>query len=151
MSDNSVISIPADPHYVPDASRRIRARDRFAEIAPDAGEIEIQVSDKVVFFDCGGNFERIRCPSCGAELPTDWWQEQMSADYVDGGFKLAAYATPCCRSPSTLNELINEWPQGFARFALVADNPRIERLEDKDKAELEEILGTTLRVIYRRL
>jgi len=75
----------------------------------------------------------------------------MSADYVEGGFQLAAYATPCCKSAFTLNELIYKWPQGFARFALEALNPRIGKLEDRDKAELEKILDTKLRVIYQRL
>ena len=49
MSDNWIALIPEDLHCVPDRDRRIRARDRFAEIAPDADEIESKVSDDSSF------------------------------------------------------------------------------------------------------
>lgn len=150
MSDNWIALVPEDPRFVPDAAKQQRARDRFAEIAPEADEIEIKVSENVVFFDCGGNFERICCRSCGAEIPVEWWQERMDEDH-DDGFKLAAYATPCCRKKSTLNDLVYEWPQGFGRFALDAMNPNIGELDDKYKQEFEKILGTKLRVIYQHI
>src|SRR5437879_11799207 len=107
MSDHWIALIPEDPRFVPDPAKRERARDRFSQIAPDAEEIEIKVSEKVRFFDCGQNFERIRCPSCGAEIPVNWWQNRMDDDsggdvWQDrieddsgDGFTLAPYATPC--------------------------------------------------------
>jgi hypothetical protein len=150
MSDNWIALIPEDPRIVPDAAKRQRARDRFAEIAPDADEIEIKVSEKVEFFECGANFERVLCPSCSAEIPVDWWQDRMDEDSGDG-FKLASYATPCCGNKCTLHELVYEWPQGFGRFALDAMNPNIGELEDKYKREFETILGTKLRVIYQHI
>jgi hypothetical protein len=161
MSDNWIALIPEDPRFVPDTAKRQRARDRFTEIAPDADEIEIKISEKVEFFDCGANFERVLCPACGAEIPVDWWQARMDEDSgVDGwqdrmdedsgdGFKLASYSTPCCGKECRLHELVYEWPQGFGRFALDAMNPNIGELEDQYKREFEKILGTKLRVIYR--
>jgi hypothetical protein len=163
MSDNWIALIPEDPRFVPDAAKRQRARDRFAEIAPDADELEIKVTEKIEFFDCGANFERVLCASCGAGIPGDWWQDRMDEDSgVDGwqdrmdedsgdGFKLASYATPCCGKKCTLHELVYEWPQGFGRFALDAMNPNIGELEDKYKREFETILGTKLRVIYQHI
>ena len=163
MSDNWLALIPDDPRFVPDAAKRQCAHDRFAEIAPDADEINIKVSEKIEFFDCGANFERILCPSCSAEIPVDWWQDRMQEDSgVDGwqdrmdedsgdGFKLAAYVTPCCGKKCTLHELVYEWSQGFGRFALDAMNPNIGELEDKYKREFETILGTKLRVIYQHI
>ena len=150
MSDNWIALIPEDPRFVPDAAKRCQARDRFAEIARDADEIAIEVSDAVEFFDCGANFERIRCPSCGSEIPVPWWQDRMDEDYCDG-FRLTAYSMPCCGVSYTLHDLVYEWPQGFGRFALDAMNPGIGTLEAKDKQELEEILGTKLRVIYQHV
>jgi hypothetical protein len=150
MSDNWIALVPEDPRFVPDEAKQRRARDRFAEIAPQADEIEIKVSEKVVFFDCGGNFERIGCPSCGADIPVPWWQDRMDEDYGDG-FKLAAYVTPCCGARCTLHELVYEWPQGFGRFALDAMNPNIGKLEERFKREFEEILGAKLRVIYQHI
>jgi len=104
------------------------------------------------FFDCGANLARISCPSCGAEIPVDWWQDRMDED-SDGkdGFKLAAYAVPCCSKKYTLHELAYDWPQGFGLFALDAMNPNIGELEDKYKREFEKILGTKLRVIYQHV
>jgi hypothetical protein len=150
MSDNWIVLIPENARFVPDLDNQRRARQRLAEIVPDADEIEIKIFKDVVFFDCGGNFERICCPSCSAEIPIAWWQNRMNEDYNDG-FKLAAYATPCCGKRSTLNELIYEWPQGFGLFSLDAMNPNIGELEDKHKREFEEILGTKLRVVYQHI
>ena len=150
MSDSWVTLIPENPMFVPDATKHRRARDRFAEIAPEADEIEIKISENVQFFDCGENFERICCPSCRADISLEWWQDRMAEDYGDG-FKLATYATPCCNEKLILHNLVYEWPQGFSRFALDAMNPNISKLDDQYKQELEEILGTKLLVIYRHI
>jgi hypothetical protein len=150
MSDHWITLIPEDPLFIPDAANGTRARDRLAEIAPDAEEIEVKVCEEVEFFDCGENFERIRCPACRSEIPVEWWQARMDDDYNDG-FKLAKYDTPCCGTAYTLHELTYEWAQGFGRFALDAMNPNIEQLDDKYKAELEDILGARLRVIYQHI
>jgi hypothetical protein len=150
MSDNWISLVPEDPRFVPEAAKQRRARDWFAQIAPEANEIEIKVSAKVEFFDCGANLERISCPSCGAEISVAWWQDRMDEDYGEG-FKLAAYATPCCGKKSTLHEFIYEWPQGFGRFALDAMNPNIGKLAAEDMREFEKILGTKLRVIYQHI
>ncbi len=131
--------------------RRTHALDRFAEVAPDAEEIEVKVSDHIEFFDCGANFERIVCPSCGTEIPDEWWQDRLNDDSAHNGFKLAKYSTPCCNIGHTLHDLIYEWPQGFGHFAIDAMNPNIGKLDDKFKKEFEEILGTPLRVIYQHI
>ena len=150
MSDNWIVLIPEDPRFVPDAVKQSRARDRFAELTLDAYRIEAKVSDKVEFFDCGSNFEHILCPACQSEIPVAWWQGRMEEDYGDG-FKLAEYSTPCCRNLCTLQELIYDWPQGFGRFALEAMNPNLGKLDERYKDEIEEILGTKLRVIYQHI
>lgn len=150
MSDNWITLIPEDPRFVPEAERVERARARFAEIAPDADEIEVEVSDEVRFIDCGGNFECVRCPACRAEIPTEWWGDRMDEEFT-GGCKLRDFATPCCGAQRSLNDLVYEWPQGFARFALSAMNPRIGRLDGRHVEEFEDILGTELRAIYRHL
>jgi len=80
---------------------------RFSEIAPEADEVTVLVEDNVVFFHCGGNFEGILCPSCGSEIPDQWWHDTIDQDY-DNGFKLAKYPTPCCGTVYTLHELTYE-------------------------------------------
>ncbi len=151
MSDNWIVLIPEDPHVVPTVDRRDRAKARFAELAPLADEIESVVEEVVQFVDCGGNFERIECPSCRAEIPIEWWQERVDQDFDGRGFHLSAYDTPCCSVRHTLHDLIYDWPQGFARYSLRAMNPELGTLRDEVKREFEAILGTRLRIIYRHL
>ncbi len=150
MSDNWITLIPEDPQFVPKKLKQRAARDRFAEIAPEADQIDIKMSDKVQFYDCGANFERVCCPACGSEIPETWWQDRMDDDHADG-FKLAMYLVSCCGAAYTLHDLVYELPQGFGRFALNAMNPNIGKLEETDKQEFEKILGTKLRVIYQHL
>lgn len=149
MSDDWIRLVPDDPHFVPERNRQGRANARFAEIAPGA-EISLEVSNSVMFFDCGGNFEKILCPSCGAGIPVVWWQARMEEDF-DDGFRLASWTLTCCAARFTLNDLIYEWPQAFGRFVLEVMNPNIGRLEDDHKREFEGILGTKLRVVYQHL
>lgn len=150
MSDNWIELIPEDPYFVPDRAKQDRARERFAEIAPNSDEIEVKISETVQFFDCGGNFERVCCPACRSEISIEWWQGRMDEDFGDG-FKLASYATPCCGLCCTVHGLVYEQPQGFGRFAISAMNPNVGKLAETDKAEFEQILGMKLRVIYRHL
>jgi len=150
MSDNWIVLIPEDPHFVPNAAVRGRARDRLAAIASGADEVAATVDDDVAFFDCGENFETVRCPRCGATIPMEWWQDRMDEDYADG-FKLDGYAVPCCGASLTLHELAYDRPQGFGRFSLSARNPNRGPLEAEQLRELSDIVGGRLRVIYRHL
>ncbi|MBN1917785.1 MAG: hypothetical protein JW889_07745 [Verrucomicrobia bacterium] len=150
MSDNWITVIPEDPRLVPEEHRQEQARCWFARNAPRAEMIELVVSDQIEFRDCGSNFERIACPSCGTEIPVEWWQQRMDDDY-DGGFKLSRYPMPCCDASFTLHELTYEWPQGFGRFALHVMNPQIGELSAAQREELERTLGTPLRVIYQHI
>lgn len=150
MSDNRIILIPENPRYIPDVAKRERARDRFAEIAPGSDEVRVAITDNIRFFDCGGNFERIICPSCRFEIPIEWWRKKMDED-IDKGFKLDKYQTPCCETMYTLHELKYEWAQGFGQFALEAMNPNIGALDDEYREEFEKMLGAELRVIYQRI
>lgn len=154
MSDSWIVLIPADPYYIPDEEQCRRVRDRFEEIAPHNDGIEIKIGENIQFFDCAANFERIICPTCHKEISIDWWQDRLDDDALGDGFKLAQYSTPCCNAKHNLNELIYDWHQGFARFALEVMNPDIANLEefsDRYKTEFEEILGTRICIICRRI
>jgi len=72
-------------------------------------------------------------------------------DDFDSGFKLAHYKMPCCNAEHALDQLIYDWPQGFSKFAFDLMNPNIGEFSDQHKKELEQILGTKLRVIYQHL
>jgi hypothetical protein len=50
---------------------------------------------------------------------------------------------------SDLNDLVWEWPAGFAKFILEAMNPRLQgRLPEERQSQTETILGCGLRQIY---
>jgi hypothetical protein len=151
MSDHWITLVPEDPRFIPDLAKQNTARDRFAEIAPEVEEIELIASDEVKFFDCGENFSHVCCPSCHSEIPLEWWTDRMDEDSAPVGFKLKTYSTPCCGKNFTLNELVYRWTQAFGCFALDAMNPDIGELQDGHKRELEELLGTKLKVIYQHI
>lgn len=151
MSENWIILIPESPDHIPDVELRKHAAELLRAIAPAAKEIKIVCNDTVQFFDCGENFGSIACPACGADLPLEWWQNTMSHDYSDAGFRLDQYTLPCCDKSSTLHDLRYECPQGFGRFALEAMNPGLDMLDQKHRQELEKILKVPLRVIYQHI
>ena len=151
MSDNWITIIPQDPLHVPDEEKREATLRHFRDIAPDSDEIEIKLSEKIRFFDCGANFSSISCPSCGNEIEMEWWQDRMSDDFQEGEFRLEKYEAPCCRAPVSLAELKYDWPQGFARFGLDAMNPNIGELSESHRKEFEDLLGTKLTFIRRHI
>ena len=150
MSDNWIILISENPRFVPEEQKRIQALSRFEEIVFDADEISAIIYPQIQFFDCGGNFDRVLCPSCHAVLDDIWWQDRMAEDDRDG-YQLTAFSVPCCGTVCKLNDLDYHWPQGFGRFALDAMNPGIDTLDDQDRQQLEGILETKLKVIYQHL
>ncbi len=151
MSDNWITLIPESPNMIPDKKCQLAAQKRFQEIATDADEIKIKIFDKCSFFDCGSNFQKIRCPSCKSEIAIEWWNGKIDEDYVNDGFELNTYQTPCCKSSHTLHDLIYDWPQGFGRFAIEAMNPNIGELKNEIKEDLENLLRTKIRVIYQHI
>jgi hypothetical protein len=150
MSDHWIVLIPLDPRAVPSTSAQQAASEMFGRLAPTAEQITSSSYEDAQFFDCGGNFERVVCPSCRAELSNDWWLERMDEDY-DDGFRLATYSTPCCKWTGTLNDLIYQWPQGFARFCIEARNANIEVLTDDQLRQLGAALNLPVRAVYRRI
>ena len=151
MSDNWIIVIPRDPNFIPPTDKITQAKLRFGQITPNADGIEVIVEVKPQFFDAGANFSSIACPSCSKKIPLDWWQERMNEDFEDDGFVLVQYRVPCCSQEHDLNSLEYDWNQGFAKFAIDAMNPGIAELEEADRKELENILGTPLKVIYQHI
>jgi hypothetical protein len=145
LSDNSVEFLPVDPHFVPDAAAAERAAAILRAAAPRADEVSSEVEPCVVFRDCGANFEQVRCPRCGKEIDTGCWQDWMDQDFVEGGFQLQIFATPCCGHQATLDQLTYEMPQGFSRYTLRVRNPGAVVVGVVP--ELEHCLGCRLRVI----
>jgi DNA-directed RNA polymerase subunit N (RpoN/RPB10) len=147
VSDNWLTFIPADPCLVPSGSRRTAALRFLRSTLPKAAEIEAVLTEEIRFIDCGGNFEKIECPSCSALISDKWWSGAM--DKADKkAFKDLNVKTPCCRKETSLNDLKYDWPQGFAKFSIKIMNPKVPDLAATDHAKLEGLLGCTLRRIW---
>jgi hypothetical protein len=150
MSDNWIIVFPAKPDFVPAEAARQRALAYLKQQVPDAEKVVVEVTDKTQFIDCGGNFERILCPTCRHELSISWWHERMDEEYAED-YPMRQHEVPCCRATWTLNDLVYEWPQGFARFTVEAMNPGICNLSEGAMLEFERILGTKVQKVLRHL
>jgi len=151
MSDAILSLIPQDPSYVPNASAQASAVSLLRSLAPQADRVKAQVFNNVTFIDQGANFESVHCPGCKIEVEIASWQDWMSkasgSEFCD-----LSLAMPCCGASTSLNDLIYEWPAGFARFALIIQNPNIGGwLAEEKLAEVDDVVGCKLRQIYARI
>lgn len=151
MSDTYLILIAEDLKFEPDEEQLELAREFLEEIVGEADETEVTHSGELEFFDCGGNFEEVKCPRCGRELFQDWWQDQLDEAFRGVGIQLKKLTMPCCDGKATLHELRYNMPQGFGTFSIQATNPEIRELDEDAKVELEQIVGTKLRVIWQQV
>lgn len=146
MSDHFLVVIPADPKaLLPETAPALR--DALASLA---GTKEVRIKDygKLQFIDCGENFERILCPACRTEISVEQWHIWMDEDWHgEDGFHLHRHKTPCCRRETNLNDLVYEWPQGFARWFVSARNTGRAALTASEVSRLSEVAGIQLKTI----
>ena len=128
MSVQFIRLIPANPTYVPSPGAQKRAQTLLQSFVPQAPEVKALVYDTVRFVDQGEFFESVKCPKCGQELDTAWWQSAMDVAY-ESQFRDLTVSTPCCAFVTTLNDLDYQWPAGFSRFVLEARDPNVRKLE----------------------
>ena len=150
VSDRWIRVIPTDPAFAPDSAAGRRACDLLQGYAPAApsGSPARQVdSDHIVFIDAGSNFESISCPWCSAAVDVEWWQLQMD-HAASSEFRDLLTRTPCCDVTTSLNDLHNEWPQGFARWWLEVMNPRRSPLSHEQATSIGDAVGHPVRCIY---
>ena len=148
MSDSFIVLIPADPHAaLPETAEAVRAELADIVETPDS---RVKDYGKLQFIDAGQNFERIGCPSCGHTFTIPEWHEWMNADWHgEEGFHLHTRSSPCCATDMTLNDLVYEWPQGFAHWFVGARDVNHGRLTDDELALLQDIAGIGLKPIYQ--
>jgi len=147
MSDNILRLIPVDPQYIPDGTSQRTMQDQLASFRLQADNTRIKITSEVKFVDAGENFERVLCPTCGADLG-EWWRTAMDTAYKTKFADLSVHL-PCCGTKSSLNDLRYEWPAGFSRFVIEVHNPDHD-LNDEQIHSLEQILGCKLRKIWTR-
>jgi hypothetical protein len=150
VSDNDIVLIPVDPHYVPSDSQREDARRILGAAVPLADHVTATVTEHPEVVHPHQNWSGVRCARCGATLDDDWWAAAVD-EAATTEFRDLRTTLPCCGASESLNELDYVWPAGFARFQLEASNPNVGRLPVELIARLEAALGTKLRVIYQHI
>lgn len=137
-----------DPRFVPVGVDHQRVLSILRTLFPAADDITIVYSHEVRFFG-GPDLQRIFCPRCGSEFPDGWWADMMSHAFESSRFLDLAVTVPCCAATTTLNDLVYDWPTGFARFSLEVRSPGAGK-EAIAISPLETALGMPLRVILGR-
>lgn len=149
VSDNYLTVIPTDPWWQPAEEAAERAAAVVTGLLPDRdglGEEEVKWHDTVQVVDCGQNLERIRCPGCGAELSGQWWGQEVTLRYEEG-FATLSTTPPCCGAETSLNDLVYDWPCGFARFEIDVLYPDRGWLSEEEVGRIAEALGHPVRQI----
>ncbi|MBX2821873.1 MAG: hypothetical protein KTR29_19400 [Rhodothermaceae bacterium] len=147
MSLHKIALIPENPHDAIELTRLSLACEYLTELAPSNTVAEILSESVFTFRDCGQNFERIHCPSCGEDVSVEWWGNRIDEDYDGSGFRLDRYETPCCKRAHTLHNLVYVWPQGFFKTGVEIENA-IGKLDKEHLQNIEAIVAVKLRVIY---
>ncbi|WP_189314490.1 hypothetical protein [Streptomyces brasiliensis] len=150
MSDNFLTVIPADPYWQPGQAQADHAAAMLSGMLPDDDArrgMEATWCENVEVVHCGTNLDKISCSGCAADLGTsDWWGETVSARHRDG-FPTLLITTPCCGAETSLNELVYDWPMGFARFRIEVLYPNRGWLTDEELTSVAGALGHPLRQI----
>ena len=144
MSDTYLRLIPTDPSFIPGSDVQNDLKRYLALLYSDE-QISLITNDNIEFIDQGENFESVYCNICGKMIDTGDWQDAMD-DAYQKQFDDLGYTTPCCKSLTTLNDLVYTMPAGFARFVIEVFNPG-EEISREDLSKLEKIVGIPLRII----
>lgn len=145
MSQNILKVIPSSPDFIPSRQAVEKVRNLVSSVFPHATNIDFHFNENSKFVDPGTNFHSISCPFCGSIIDLSWWQEAMDQASVDN-FSDLTIEVPCCSRPTSLNDLIYDWPAGFARFILTVFDPDGD-LCSEDVKKIEDALQCRIKKI----
>lgn len=151
MSDSFLRVIPVTPEFAPTTAADEAVRQVLRSLAPRSQVITSKCAQRIRFVDCGSNLERVVCPTCGQDLlQRERWQKLMEWAFTKA-FAELEIAVPCCGTRTSLNALRFEWPCGFARYVLEAQNPGRGQLAADEKRRLALALGSDVRIIWAHI
>jgi len=138
--------IPTNPDYTVSKEKLNEIEKYLKENFPDKG-INVEQYETIQFVDCGENFERVICEHCHAAIDIELWQEWMSKSY-DAVFKDRTIQMQCCAKTSTLDKLIYEQPQGFAKLIIQIDNITDDEMSKQTFTYLQDsIIGAPVWIV----
>lgn len=148
MSDHFVKIIPNDPYFCI-SGQQAQVVVQYLKLNVKADAVEASMHDHLSFVDCGANLTSISCPYCNSLLTFDWWGNAMNRAFNDH-FESLSVQLPCCGADSTLNDLLYDFPCGFAFVEFVITNP-VTEVKEGILSAIHNLLGITVRVIHAHL
>ncbi|MGB4771268.1 MAG: hypothetical protein WBP58_07410 [Chitinophagaceae bacterium] len=145
MSSTVLKIIPTNAHYVPEKFQQEKAKV-FLNKLYKSGKIEFITTDITEFIDQGENFDSVSCNLCGQNIEIEDWQNAVDKAY-EKKFADLGFSTPCCNRETSLNDLTYHSAAGFAKFVVTISDALYE-IEERDLNEMQQILGTPLRIIW---
>jgi hypothetical protein len=127
--------IPTNPDYTVSQEQLIAIEQYLTKNYPNK-DIKVEQHDTIQFVDCGENFERVICSHCHDTIDIELWQEWMTKSY-ETGFNDRKVIMQCCMDSSTLDRLIYEQPQGFAKLIIQIDNMTDDEMSIQTFANLQ--------------
>ncbi len=150
-SGHELVIIPRDSKFIPTEKQIADCLNILKKEYPSL-LIESEKLDAVEFLDCGQNFETVNCNKCGNEIDIESWQDQMSVAFEKTHFKDLSFITSCCKSKSSLNELIYHSDCGFASYCISINNaiPNLKK-EERIAQEITEIFQVEIKVFWKHI
>jgi hypothetical protein len=141
--------IPTDPDYTVSHEKLQEIEKYLSSVFPNKG-IKVEQYDTIQFVDCGENFERVICGHCWDTVNIELWQSWMAKSY-ESGFKDRRVKMQCCIDTSSLDKLIYEQPQGFAKLIIQIDDMTDDEMSIETFANLQDFkIGAPIRIIKAR-
>lgn len=138
--------IPRNPDYTVSQGQLLEIEKYLTKNFP-AKDIRVKQYDTIQFIDCGENFERVICGNCWDTVDIDLWQNWMTKSY-ETGFKDRTINMQCCVDTSSLDKLIYEQAQGFAKLIIQIDNMTYDELSIQTFANLQDFkVGALMRTV----
>jgi hypothetical protein len=151
MSDNILKIVPRDPLFRPSEEAEKAVKQLLGAMIPLHDSLEAKRHNGIVFVDCGENHERTTCPVCSADVGKHWSQ-WMSDSYRRSGFRDRKVVVPCCGATVDLNDLLYDFPMGFASWSIELWNPNPATFRPaEDERLIETALGTPVRQVLARI
>ena len=150
MSDQVISIIPQKPfEKINRATLKSAVKTLKSKLKADKISFFSQKTPR--FVDCGQNFTNIKCPCCSASIGFGWWCDAMSVA-SDLNFESLEIIAPCCHHRTALNDLIYDYPCGFACCGITLLNPDISNEQSLIELSLvvQSILNIPTKVIKCR-